>query len=403
MSDVRTPLDFHIISKPRGAICNLACEYCYYLEKEDLHPDSNFYMSDEVLEAYTRQYVESQRTPQVTFAWQGGEPTLMELEFYRRAILLQQKCRRPGMIIKNTMQTNGVNLDDAWCMFFREHNFLVGISLDGPREMHDAYRVDKGGKPTFDRVMQGLGLLKKHGVEFNVLTTVHSANADHPVEVYRFLRDEAEAQFIQFIPIVEQDKRKDAHKDLLVTEWSVRPEQYGEFLIAIFEEWVHHDVGRIFVQLFDASLGAWLGQPGGLCVFAPTCGRALAIEHNGDLYACDHYVDPDYLLGNVLETHMLELVASQKQHQFGLDKRKKLPRYCRECEVLFACNGGCPKNRLIKTPDKESGLNYLCSGYKAFFKHIDTPMKIMAILLRQGHPPAEVMSILAAAEEVNLQ
>jgi uncharacterized protein len=287
-----TPSAFHVMLKPRGAICNLACAYCYYLSKERLYPGSRFRMSDALLEEYTRQYIEAQPILEVTFAWQGGEPTLMGMDFFQRAIGFQQRYRWPGMHIHNTLQTNGVTLDDAWCRFFREHNFLVGISLDGPRDLHDAYRVDKGGQPTFDRVMAGLELLKKHGVEFNVLTTVHAANAGHPLEVYRFLRDEASTGFIQFIPIIERDSETGFQPSEKVTARSVTGRQYGDFLIAIFDEWVRQDVGRVFVQIFDAALAAWLGQRPGLCIFEETCGTALAMEHNGDLYSCDHFVNP---------------------------------------------------------------------------------------------------------------
>jgi uncharacterized protein len=413
------PSAFHVMLKPRGAICNLDCAYCYYLSKERLYPGSRFRMSDALLEEYTRQYIEAQPVPEVTFAWQGGEPTLMGLDFFRRAIEFQQKYRRPGMHIHNALQTNGVTLDEAWCRFFREHNFLVGISLDGPRDLHDAYRVDKGGQPTFERVMAGLELLKKHGVEFNVLTTVHEANAGHPLEVYRFLRDEAGAGFIQFIPIVERDNETGFQEGEEVSARSVTGCQYGDFLIAIFDEWVRQDVGRVFVQIFDAALAAWLGQRPGLCIFEETCGTALVMEHNGDLYACDHFVEPPHKLGNIQEIPLAEMVGSESQQQFGLAKRDTLPRYCRECQVRFVCNGGCPKNRLLRRPDGEPGLNpdgepglspegepglsYLCAGYKAFFTHIDRPMRMMAAELRAGRPAATIMLHLAQEEaEVQL-
>jgi uncharacterized protein len=389
---------FHVMLKPRGAICNLNCAYCYYLSKERLYPGSHFRMSDALLEEYTRQYIEAQPVPEMTFAWQGGEPTLMGLDFFQRAIGLQQKYRRPGMRIHNALQTNGVTLDDEWCGFLREHNFLVGISLDGPRELHDAYRVDKGGRPTFDRVMAGLELLKKHGVEFNFLTTVHAANADHPLEVYRFLRDEAGAPFIQFIPILERDNETGFQEGEKVTARSVTGPQYGDFLIAIFDEWVRQDVGRVFVQIFDAALAAWLGQRPGLCIFEETCGTALAMEHNGDLYSCDHFVEPRHKLGNIQEIPLAKMVGSEPQRQFGLAKRDTLPRYCRECQVHFVCNGGCPKNRILRTPDGEPGLSYLCAGYKAFFTHIDRPMRIMAAELQAGRPAANIMLHLAQEE-----
>ncbi|HEX7119267.1 MAG TPA: anaerobic sulfatase maturase [Longimicrobiales bacterium] len=406
MTDTATrsaPPCFHLLAKPTGAICNLACRYCFFLSKETLYPGSRFRMSDEMLETYIRQLIESHRTPEVTIAWQGGEPTLMGLDFFRRSIELEQKYRKPGMTIRNTIQTNGTLLDDEWCAFFREHDFLVGISIDGPRRLHDAYRVNKGGRPTFDQVMRGLGHLQKHGVEYNVLTTIHAANADHPLEVYRFLRDEAGASFIQFIPIVERENETGFQEGSTVTDRSVTAEQYGRFLIAVFDEWVRRDVGRVFVQMFDVALASWVGAPPGLCVHAPTCGRALALEHNGDLYSCDHFVEPKYLLGNIGETPMLELVASEPQARFGRAKLETLPRYCRECDVRFACHGGCPKDRFIATPDGEPGLNYLCGGYKAFFRHVDRPMRIMAELLRRGRAPAEITGVYDREDQAILQ
>ena len=390
------PPAFHVMLKPRGAICNLDCAYCYFLSKERLYPGSRFRMADELLESYTRQYIAAQRVPEVTFAWQGGEPTLMGLDFFRRAVELQQKYRPPGMRIYNTLQTNGTTLDAEWCRFFKQHAFLIGVSLDGPRALHDAYRVDKGGKPTFDRVMAGIALLKQYRVEFNILTTLHAANAAHPLEVYRFLRDEVGARFIQFIPIVERDNDTGYQEGGEVTPRSISGRQYGAFLIAVFDEWVRRDVGQVFVQLFDVALAAWCGQRPGLCVFEETCGDALAMEHNGDLYSCDHFVEPRHRLGNIQDIPLIELVASEHQRRFGLAKRDTLPRYCRECAVRFVCNGGCPKDRILHTPDGEPGLNYLCEGYQAFFTHIDRPMRIMAEELRNRRPPANVMRILAA-------
>lgn len=360
-------------------------------------------MADELLEAYIKQLIESHQIPEVMVAWQGGEPTLMGLDFFRRSIEYQEKHKKPNMSIQNTIQTNGVNLDDEWGKFFKENNFLVGISIDGTRELHDAYRVDKGGKPTFDRVMKGLSYLQKHDVDYNALTTVHAANADHPIEVYRFLRDEAGAEFIQFIPIVERDNLTGFQEGSKVTDRSVGAEQYGTFLSTIFDEWVRRDVARVFVQIFDVSLGSWVDAPPSLCIFSPTCGCALALEHNGDLYSCDHFVEPNYFLGNIQETLMIELVASEQQRKFGQDKLDTLPNYCRECDVRFACHGGCPKNRFIQTPQGEPGLNYLCAGYKKFFHHVDQPMRIMATLLRQNRAPAEIVNILAEEEEAKLQ
>jgi uncharacterized protein len=395
------PPAFHLLSKPTGAICNLDCAYCFFLDKEIFYPGSKFRMSDDVLEQYIRQLIESHQMNEVNIAWQGGEPTLMGLDFYQRAITLVEKYRRPGMRFLHTMQTNGTLLDDEWAAFFKEHNFLMGISLDGPRELHDVYRVDKGGQPTFDKVMRGLRLLQKHGVEYNVLTTVNRVNADYPLEVYRFLRDEVQTDWIQFIPVVERinaDGLTLYQQGVTVSDRSVLPDQFGRFLIAIYDEWVRHDVGKIFVQTFEAALRNWLGMgSSGMCVFNETCGTGLAIEHNGDLYSCDHFVEPDYLLGNIQRDHMIELVASPAQLKFGQDKRDSLPRYCRECDVRFACHGECPKNRFIETPDGEPGLNYLCAGFKLFFHHVDFPMKLMAGLIRRGREAYEVMDTLERA------
>jgi uncharacterized protein len=392
------PPAFHVMLKPAGAVCNLDCEYCFYLSKQALYPDSRFRMAETLLEDYTRQYIEAQRVPEVTFAWQGGEPTLMGVDFFQKAIEVQRKYARPGMRIHNAFQTNGILLDDEWGRFFREHDVLVGISIDGPRELHDAYRVDKGGRPTFERVMRGLGVLKKHGVEFNILACVHAANAGHPLEVYRFFRDELGAAFIQFIPIVEREDPGGRQAGEGVTERSVTGAAYGDFLIAIFDEWVRRDVGRVFVQIFDVALGAWLGQEPSLCIFRRTCGDAMAMEHNGDLYACDHFVAPGYKLGNITHIPLVEMAGSEQQRRFGQAKLDTLPRYCRECDVRFACNGGCPKNRILAAPDGEPGLNYLCAGYKAFFRHIDGPMRFMASELRAGRPAANVTVHLARQE-----
>ncbi len=379
---------FHLMVKPAGASCNLRCQYCFYLPKKSLYDESHVRMSNDVLKEYTRQYIAAQSVPEVTFAWQGGEPTLMGLDFFRRAIKYQQQFQRPGMVIHNTMQTNGILIDDEWCNFLREQHFLVGLSLDGPQELHDAYRTDKGGQPTFKKVIRALELLKKNRVEVNILTCIHAANADHPLEVYRFFRDEVEAQFIQLIPIVERDGRNE------VTERSVAPDAYGKFLITIFDEWVQKDVGRVFIQMFDASLAAWAVEPPSICTLAPTCGNALVLEHNGDVYSCDHFVSLAYLVGNIKEKHLSDIVASEQQRQFGIRKRDTLPHYCQVCDVRAVCNGECPRNRFVQTPDGEAGLNYLCSGYKAFFHHIDKPMQTMSNLLRQGRAPAEIMNMV---------
>lgn len=381
----RAPPAFHVMAKPTGARCNLDCAYCFYKKKEQLYPESPLRMTDAVMEAYIRQTIAGHAVPEVTFAWQGGEPTLMGLPFFRRAVAVQKKYAGPKTRIENTFQTNGILLDDDWCRFFRENNFLVGLSLDGPRDLHDAYRRDRQGRGTFDRVQKAARLLQKHRVAFNILCAVTSTNADHPLEVYRFFRDELAAPYIQFIPIVEREDGS------TVTDRSVRPEQWGRFLTEIFDEWVRRDVGRIFVLNFDWALAGWLGLAGSVCVFGPTCGLGVALEHNGDLYSCDHFVEPDHLLGNILATPLAELVASEKQRRFGAAKRETLPRQCRECRFLSVCNGECPKNRFV-----EGGLNYLCEGYRAFFSHADRPMRMMAGLLRRGRPADEVMPMFAA-------
>jgi serine-type anaerobic sulfatase-maturating enzyme len=402
MSSPAIPPRIHVLAKPTGAACNLQCSYCFFLNKERLYPGSRFRMSDEVLETYIRQLIESHQSQRVTVSWQGGEPTLMGIDFFKKAIVFQEKYRKPGMIFENTLQTNGTLLNDEWCEFFRKHDFLVGISIDGPQHLHDLHRLDKQGRPTFDRVMRGLRLLQKHGVDYNILTTVNRVNADHPLEVYGFLRDEAKTSWMQFIPAIErlQDGVVTIYQEgTTVSERSVQPRQFGDFLITIFDEWVRHDVGTVFVQTFEAAVRNWLGLPSsGMCIFDATCGHGLALEHNGDLYACDHFVEPKYLLGNIQQSHMLELVAGEKQRTFGRNKLDLLPRSCRECEVWFACKGECPKNRFGVTPNGEPGLNYLCDGYQAFFRHIDRPLKIMAQLMRQEQPAARVMEVLAQQE-----
>ena len=384
------PPAFHVLAKPRGAVCNLACRYCFYLEKRSLYNEGSFRMTDQVLESYLRQVIEGHAVPEVTIAWQGGEPLLMGLDFFRKSIELEMKYAKPGMRVLNTIQTNGTLLDDEWCEFFRENDFLVGISLDGPKELHDAFRQDMSGGPTFDRVMTGLHLLQKHKVEHNALTTVNSANADHAQKVYRFLRDEGRFRFIQFIPVVERSKDALGKGRSKVVEATVRPGQYGRFMIGVFDEWVRRDVGEVFVQAFDAALANWYGEPAPVCVYSPVCGTALALEHNGDLYSCDHFVDQGHLLGNILEKDMVELIGSDRQRRFGLEKAR-LPRYCMECDVRFACHGGCPKDRFSSTPKGEEGLNYLCPGFKSFYHHIDPSMRIMCELLKQGRAPSEIV------------
>jgi uncharacterized protein len=392
---------FMVMAKPAGAACNLACSYCFYLGKEKLYPDvRHFRMSEEVLESFIRQYVRSQPTQEISFAWQGGEPTLLGVDFFRKVVELQQRHAPPGRKITNALQTNATRLTDEWCRFFKEHNFLLGVSLDGDAAVHDRYRVDKAGRPTHRATMDGLALLKKHGVDFNLLTVVNRTNVARPKELYRFLTAHGSG-FLQFIPLVERDAPgggfavppgpAEPGEATAVSRASVPPEAWGDFLVGVFDEWVRQDVGRVFVQYFDCLLGVWMGLPASLCVFAPTCGRALALEHNGDLYACDHYVYPEYRLGNLCETPLVDLVRSAPQERFGRFKEETLPRQCRECDVLFACRGECPKHRFAVTPEREPGLNYLCPGIKRFLRHIDPAMRTMAALVKAGRPAAEIM------------
>jgi uncharacterized protein len=389
---------FHVMAKPTGAQCNLECDYCFFLKKDRLYPDSDFRMSDKIMEAYIRQTIEGHRVPEVTIAWQGGEPTLMGLDFFRRAIEVEKKYIKPGMRIENTLQTNGVLIDEEWCEFFHENNFLIGLSLDGPRQMHDAYRHDKGGKSVFDKVVRAARLMQEHDVEFNILCTVNATNSQHPLEVYRFFRDELEARYIQFIPIVERDNETGNQEGTQVTDRTVDPEQYGQFLIEIFDEWVRRDVGFMFVQFFDGVLASYVRGRSTLCILTPVCGEGVALEHNGDLYSCDHFVEPRYFLGNISQNSMPELVSSEAQRSFGRAKSDTLPKYCRECQFLFTCHGECPKNRVLTTPDGEPGLNWLCKGLKAFFAHVERPMQIMADLLRRGQYADGIMKILAQEE-----
>jgi uncharacterized protein len=395
MTPSDAPSSFHIMAKPSGSDCNLNCGYCFFLKKEKLYPGSNFRMTDAVHESYIRQLLEAHQIPQVTVAWQGGEPTLMGLEFFKRSVELQKKYQKPGMQIQNTFQTNGILINEKWCEFFHENNFLVGLSFDGPQQLHDFYRRDKSGKGTFDRVMRALCLLQKHNVEFNILCTVNSKNVDYPLKVYKFFRDQAKTQYIQFIPVVERANETGFQEGNTVTERSVDPEQFGRFLIEIFDEWVKRDVGKTFMLNFDGALAGWLGRAGTVCIFGPTCGLGMALEFNGDLYSCDHFVEPKFLLGNIMEKPLAEIVASEKQRKFGLDKHDTLPQYCRKCEFIHICNGECPKNRFIKTPDGQDGLNYLCPSYKAFFRHADHPMRIMAELIQSGKTADGVIKVLA--------
>ena len=422
MSTVELPTSaFHVMSKPIGPICNLDCSYCFYLEKEEMYVQEgrgrrpSWQMSDEVLETYIRQYIQQQDADEINFAWQGGEPTLLGVEFFRKAVTIQQKYAE-GKTVHNALQTNATLLDSSWGDFLAAHRFLVGVSIDGPPELHDTYRVDKHGQPTFDRVMQGLDSLKKHGVEFNTMTVVSRANSQHPERVYQFLKDLG-STFLQFIPLVERASPgpmaseqgliqltlapppRLGEADAAVTDWTVRAEEWGTFLTTIFDEWVRRDVGRIYVQHFDVALGIWLGYGSSLCVFSETCGKAVALEHNGDLYSCDHFVYPQYRLGNIREQSLQEMIFSEAQTKFGRDKVDTLPRYCRECEVRFACHGECPKHRFLRTPDGEWGLNYLCAGYYHFFNHIDPYMRAMVDLLQSGRAPAEIMGEIARQEQ----
>jgi len=400
---------FHILTKPIGPICNLDCKYCFYLEKEVLYPHvSKWSMPDDVLEAHVRQYIEAQPGDVVHFAWQGGEPTLLGIDYFRKIVQLQARYAN-GKKIENGLQTNGLLLNEIWGEFLSEHQWLVGISIDGPRRLHDAYRVDKGGQPTFDRVLRGMEILKKHRVAFNTLTTVHRANSRYPLEVYRFLRQNGSG-YMQFIPIVERVSLATTQHGLslvsadfsgkaTVAPWSVQPKQYGRFLCSIFDEWVRRDVGQVFVQSFEVCLEMWMGMEPSLCVFRKTCGSALAMEHSGDVYSCDHFVYPENKLGNIMEAGLGVLVNSPQQRKFGTDKNDTLPRYCRECEVRFACNGECPKHRFSTTPDGEPGLNYLCPDYKMFFTHVDPYMRFMTQELRHRRPPANIMRILQMQDQ----
>ncbi|MGB0792436.1 MAG: anaerobic sulfatase maturase [Opitutales bacterium] len=401
------------MAKAIGPICNLDCKYCFYLEKEQLYPNNEKWkMSDERLEAFIRDYIAAQPGPEVSFAFQGGEPTLLGVDYFRKVVAYQEKHAQ-GKRISTAFQTNGTLLNDEWGVFLAENNFLVGLSIDGPEAIHNANRVDKKGRDSYKEVIRGLNILRKYKVEFNTLTCVNSITVQHPVKIYKFLKSIG-SKYLQFIPIVEREVDTAAAKlgldfaappDLeqppenrenpQMSPFAVPAEAYGEFLCKIFDEWIKRDVGKVFVQLFDVALNKWLKIPGGLCYFAETCGRALAMEHDGDLYTCDHYVYPKYKLGNLMNTSLGELADSPMAQAFGQDKRERLPKYCRDCSVRFACNGECPKHRFTWTPDGEWGLNYLCPAYKKFFTHIDPAMQLMADLYRQQRAPAEAMELLA--------
>jgi uncharacterized protein len=396
------------MTKPIGPLCNLDCTYCFYLEKEALFKKGDSRrMQPDVLETYIRDYIESQPNDFVSFAWQGGEPTLLGVDYFRKVVEFQKQYAN-GKKIENAFQTNGTLIDDEWCEFFKQNDFLIGLSIDGPRHLHDAYRIDKRRKPTFDLVMKGIRFLQKHSVRFNTLTCVNRKNMKSGKDVYKFLKSIG-SDFMQFIPIVERKPGKEEEQigfwlaeppsdtmeeedDLPVTAWSVRPQYYGQFLCDIFDEWIKEDVGKIYVQMFDTVLGKWLGIPGGLCIFSETCGSAMAIEHTGDVYSCDHYVYGKHKVGNIMEQSLGEIVESPQQKKFGNDKRDSLPKMCQECEFKFACNGGCPKQRFMKTPEGDPGLNYLCQGYMMFYKHSQAAMLAMAQLYRMGRPPAEIMN-----------
>ena len=387
------------MTKPVGAVCNLACKYCYYLEKTNLYKDnkSKYVMSDSLLEKFIKEYINSQTMPQVLFTWHGGETLMRPLSFYQKVIELQKKYAN-GRTIDNCIQTNGTLLNDEWCEFFHNNHWLVGVSIDGPQDFHDEYRKNKQGKPSFVKVMQGIKLLKKHQVEWNAMAVVNDYNADYPLEFYHFFKD-LECHYIQFTPIVERihlnsDGRYLANvlqKEEKLADFSVTPEQWGNFLCTLFDEWVKNDVGKYFIQIFDATLANWMGTQPGVCTMAPTCGHAGVMEFNGDVYACDHFVFPEFKLGNIYEKSLIEMMYGDKQSRFGLQKRDALPAQCKACKYLIACNGECPKNRFLTTEDGEFGLNYLCKGYYQFFDHIAPYMDFMKKELLAERAPANVM------------
>lgn len=391
------PVAFSVMAKPSGPVCNLNCRYCYYLEKRKYYPETkNFGMSDEVLEKFILEYINAQQIPEVMFSWQGGEPGLAGADFYNKVVSFQEKYSR-GKKIANSFQTNGTLLTDDLCTILKENNFLVGISVDGPDFIHNRHRKFKSGEPSFSQVMKGIEKLHRYKIEFNTLTTVHKENSQYPLEIYKFLKSIG-STYIQFIPVVERVENLDAREllspgtdDGIVTDWSVEPLSYATFLIKIFDEWVRNDVGRIFVQLFDVTLANWAGEQPGLCVFSENCGNALAIEHNGDVYSCDHFVYPENLLGNLMNESLLALVQKPQQYSFGRAKSENLPQYCLDCEYRFTCHGECPKHRFSLTPDGKAGLNYLCGAYKKFFSHVHPYMQFMKDELLRKRAPANVM------------
>lgn len=395
------PDAFSLMLKPIGPWCNLDCTYCYYLEKKNLYQGkAHFKLEGDLLEVFIKQYIEAHKVPGVSFVWQGGEPTLLGLEYFRKALAIQKKYAGEKQI-ENSLQTNGTLLTDDLCKFFSDNNFLLGISIDGPEHLHDYYRLDKQGHSTWDKVMQGIALLNKHRVEFNTLSVVNRRNAEFPLEVYHFLKGIG-SRFLQFIPIVEREAleegfigQKLVHQDFPneagLTDWSLKPGQLGEFNKAIFDEWVRKDVGQYYIQLFDVALANWFGAPPGLCVFSETCGNAAVMEHNGDVYSCDHFVYKDHLLGNISEKPLQQMMGSTQQTLFGQAKKATLTRYCKQCSFRFACHGDCPKHRFMKTPSGEKGLSYLCGDYKAFFSHVKPYMDFIVKELKAQRPPANVM------------
>ena len=392
----------YVMLKPAGAHCNLACKYCYYLEKNKLYPTAQRHlMSDEMLEQFTREYIEAQTMNQVLFTWHGGEPLLRSIDFYRKALSLQQKYAG-GRRIDNVIQTNGTLLTDEWCEFFAQNHWLVGISIDGPQPDHDHYRLTAAGKPSWQKVMQGIKLLKKHGVEWNAMAVVNAYNANHPLEFYRFFKENG-CQFLQFTPIVERLTRHEdgrtlaslADKDeISLSEASVAPEQWGYFLCAIFDEWVRKDVGKIFVEIFDCTLANWMGISPGICAYSKECGHAGVMEHNGDVYSCDHFVFPEYKLGNIRDHSLIDMLYGEQQQEFSRLKHSSLPRQCKECDMEFACHGECPKNRFIKDKYGDSGLNYLCPGYYHYYQHVAPYMDYMKQELMAQRPPSNIMKVV---------
>ena len=392
----------YVMLKPAGAHCNLACKYCYYLEKNKLYPTAQRHlMSDEMLEQFTREYIEAQTMNQVLFTWHGGEPLLRSIDFYRKALSLQQKYAG-GRRIDNVIQTNGTLLTDEWCEFFAQNHWLVGISIDGPQPDHDHYRLTAAGKPSWQKVMQGIKLLKKHGVEWNAMAVVNAYNANHPLEFYRFFKENG-CQFLQFTPIVERLTRHedgrtlaslDDKNEISLSEASVAPEQWGYFLCAIFDEWVRKDVGKIFVEIFDCTLANWMGISPGICAYSKECGHAGVMEHNGDVYSCDHFVFPEYKLGNIRDHSLIDMLYGEQQQEFSRLKHSSLPRQCKECDMEFACHGECPKNRFMKDKYGDSGLNYLCPGYYHYYQHVAPYMDYMKQELMSQRPPSNIMKVV---------